>query len=246
MSGRLRDHDRAGHAVDVLAIVIDGVGDGARLRRDLLLPLAGVAQRATTDRAARRPVAPADHGVGEMPGPADRAIEDVGAAEGPVGPIAELGAGLAGGHGDWRSAVVGDRAGEPDLARVTGGAEVPRRAASRGVRAAVGSLGGRRAGGTDLRRIAIGTRQSPGVIAVRWHLAVGAGRARSARMMPVDPAEGAGRTLFAAGDRRRRARAGANGAVPLDVMPHIASGAVRQRHALERRPALAVVVVVDE
>src|SRR5262249_57286827 len=104
---------------------------GARLRRDLLLPLARVAQRATTDRAARRPVAPADHGVGEMPGPADRAIEDVRAAEGPVGPIAELGAGLAGGHADWRSAVVGDRAGEPDLAGVTGGGEGARPGASR-------------------------------------------------------------------------------------------------------------------
>src|SRR5262245_26785637 len=115
MSGRLRDHDGAGDAGDRLAVVVDGVADGAGLRRDLLLALTGVAERAAADRAARRAVASADASgrrPPEVPGLADRAVEDVGAAEGAVVPVAELRARLAGGHGERRAAVVVDGAGE--------------------------------------------------------------------------------------------------------------------------------------
>src|SRR5262249_17865447 len=130
MSGRLRDRDSAGHAVDVLTVVIDGVGDGARLRCDLLLPLARVTERAATDRAVRRAVAAADRRRREVARLADRPVEDVGAAEGPVGAVAELRTGLAGGHGERRAAVVGDRAGEADTSGVACGAEVACSAAS--------------------------------------------------------------------------------------------------------------------
>src|SRR5262245_50346241 len=106
MSGRLRDRDGAGHAVDGLAEMIDRVGDGAGLSRELVLALAGIAERAASGRAARRTIARADRLGGEVAGLAHRRIEDVGAAEGAVVAIAELRAGLAGGDGDRRPAVV--------------------------------------------------------------------------------------------------------------------------------------------
>src|SRR2546425_1268282 len=197
MSGRLHDGDGAGHARDGLAVVIDGVGDRARLGRDLLLALAGVAERTAADRAARRAVASAYHRVGEVPGLAHRAVEDVGAAESAVVPVAELGTRLARRDVERRSAVVGDRAGVADPGRVAGRAEVARGAGPSRGRAAVGVLGGGRARVTDLGRVTVGARQRSGIIAVWRYLAVGAGGGGRTRVMPVDPAVGAGRALEA-------------------------------------------------
>src|SRR5438132_1632160 len=125
--------------------MIDRVRHSARFGRDFGLRLADVVGRAAVRRSARGSVAHADGLRREMPDLANRRIGDVEAAERGVAAVAELRAGLAGRYGDRRAAVVLDRAGEADTARVTFEAEGPRRAGRRRRRPAVGVLGGGRA-----------------------------------------------------------------------------------------------------
>src|SRR5262249_19638573 len=134
-------------------------------------------------------------------------------------------------------AIAVDGAGRADLGRLARRALVgPSHIADAGVEA----VGVRAAGLVDLvgaaGRAEVGAR-----IADAGVEAVGV---RATGMVKVVGA--AGGAPVPARDRRRRARARADGAVPLICMAHVAGGAVRQRHARDRRPALAVVVVVDE
>src|SRR4029077_7980257 len=107
-------------------------------------------------------------------------------------------------------------------------------------------LGGRGAGLADLGRIAVGAGHRPRVVAGRGGGAGGVGVRRRAGRRWVELAEAAGRAMVRARDRARRARARPGGAGPMIGEELPARGAIRQLHALERRPALAVVVVGGE